>query len=184
MHKEIKYLLLTNSFFLFANNLFAPLFALFIQKIDSAAFHVGGIWSVYIFSVGILAFLISKYENHEEYADYFLIAGFFIRLIGWIAYYFSTQLWHLYLIQIIMAVGESLGSPSFNLIYSRFLTKGEYASDWGLNTTVTSLIVGFASLFGGIIVQNFGFRILFIIMIIFCSISIFIGFYYRKLLDR
>ena len=63
MHKELKYLLLTNSFFLFASNLFAPLFALFIQKIDSAAFHVGGIWSTYIFGVGILTFILSRYEN-------------------------------------------------------------------------------------------------------------------------
>ena len=184
MHKELKYLLLTNSFFLFANNLFAPLFALFIQKIDSAVFHVGGIWSTYIFGVGILTFILSRYENHIEYADYFLIAVFFFRMIGWIAYYFSTQLWHLYLIQIIMAIGEALGSPSYNVIYSRFLTKGKYGSDWGLNTSITSFVIGFASLFGGLIVQYFGFDILFIIMIVSSIISIIIGFYYCKILDK
>ena len=121
MKKQLKQLLLVNSFFLFAMNMFSPLYAVFIQKIDSAIYHVGGIWSFYILTVGILTLIIRNYENHQKYADYFLILGFICRLIGWTSYVFATSLIHLYLIQIIMALGESFGTPSYNLIYSSFL---------------------------------------------------------------
>lgn len=183
MHKQLKYLLITNSFFLFAGNMFSPLYALFIQKIESATVHIGGIWCTFIFAVGILTFIFSRYENHKEYADYFLILGFLCRTIGWIGYMFSMKLWHLYAIQLLMALGESFGTPSYNFIYSRFLTKGKFASDWGVNTSISSFIIGIAALLGGIIVQNFGFNVLFIIMIICSTISIFLGFSYSKILD-
>ena len=154
--------------------MFAPLYGTYVQNINSAIYHVGSIWSFHILSVGILTLFISKYENHKEYADYFLILGFICRAIGWLGYIFATSVIHLYLIQLVMALGELFGTPSFNLIYSSFLTKGKFASEWGINKSLNSFLMAGASFLGGIIwIQHF---ILYNDGIIFCKYSIALKF--------
>lgn len=161
-------------------NLFAPLYAVFIMDLTSEVYHVGGIWGFYIFSVGILVLLISKYENRSKYADYFLILGFVFRVSGWLGYIFANSVIHLYLIQILLALGESFGTPSYNLLYSRYLDKGHFASEWGLNTSISAFIMGGAAILGAIVVKNFGFIPLFVFMIILSLVSMIIALKYRR----
>ncbi|MFH2020177.1 MAG: MFS transporter [archaeon] len=180
MKKQLKILLLINSFFIFGASMFAPLYAIYIQKIEAAVYHIGGIWSFFILSTGILILIISRFENHKEFADYFLIIGFLFRAVGWFGYYYATTLWHLYAVQLFMALGESFGTPSYNLLYSNFLTKGEFASDWGVNSAISSFIMALASLAGGLIVYAYGFKILFGVMIGLSLISSFLALKFRK----
>lgn len=180
MKFQLKLLILLNSFFVFSVNLFAPLYAVYVQKIDSAVYHIGGIWSFYILLAGFLTIFISRFENHKKYADYFLIVGFAFRIIGWFGYIFASSLLHLYLIQIFMALGESFGTPSFNFIYSSYLTKGEIAHDWGINSGINYIIMGAASFLGGMIVYLYGFHALFGAMIFFSSMSILLALKFRK----
>ena len=119
MHKQIKLLIFINGFFVFAINMFAPLYALFIQKISFDVIHVGGVWATYIILSGFLVYLISKYENNLKYADYFLISSFLMRALGWGSYIFATSLWHLYAIQIFLALGEAFGTPSYNSLFCK-----------------------------------------------------------------
>lgn len=180
MKPQLKLLLLVNSFFVFAGNLFAPFYALFVQSINLEIYHIGGIWSVFIFSSGILTLIISRYENHKKYADYFLILGFLFRAFGWLSYLFVERLWQLYLIQIIMAFGEAFGTPTFNFLYSSHLTKGEIATDWGINSAINAFIIGTASFIGGMIIQFFGFNALFMTMVGLALLSSGIAWKYKK----
>lgn len=183
MHKQIGHLLLINSFFVFAISLFAPLYAIYVGKISATIVHVGSIWGVFIFSTGILTYFVSKYENNLRYADYFLISGFLLRAIGWTGYILATYVWHLYLIQIIFALGEAFGTPSYNALFSKYLDKGKFATEWGFHTVINSFMIGTAAFAGAIIVQNFGFTTLFILMIVLSLVSTVIAFIYRKLLE-
>ncbi len=180
MKKQLQILIAINSFFVFAMSMFAPLYAVYIQKIESSTFHIGGIWAFYLMSVAILTFTISKFENRRQYADYFLILGFFCRTAGWFSYIFASSLFHLYLIQLLMALGESFGTPSFDFLYTSFLTRGHIASEWGSDISLNALITAVASLAGGIIVHTFGFTILFCIMIILSFLSTIIAIKYRR----
>ncbi|NTV24109.1 MAG: MFS transporter [Nanoarchaeota archaeon] len=179
MRKELKLLLLINSFFVFAINLFAPFYAVYVQKIDAAVLHIGGIWSFFLLSVGLLTFFISRFENHKEHADYFLIAGFMCRALGWLSYIFADSLWQLYAIQLLMALGEALGTPAYNLIYSSYLTKGEYATDWGASSALSSIITAGAAFTGGIIITTLGFSWLFGMMIALSLVSMGIAIGYK-----
>ncbi len=180
MHKQIKYLLLTNSFFIFAINLFAPLYAIFVRGLTDNLFHVGGVWGFYIFAVGVLVLIISRYENRLKYADYFLILGFVFRVVGWVGYIFAGNILHLYMIQIALALGESFGTPSYNFLYSRFLDKGQVGSEWGLGTSVSAFVMGGAAIVGSLIVSSYGFVPLFVFMIVLSFISMILALKYRK----
>ena len=53
-----------------------------------------------------------------------MILNFGIKIIGWVGYIYVSTLWSLYAIQILFAIGEAIGTPSYDLLYSINLTKG------------------------------------------------------------
>jgi MFS family permease len=86
-------------------------------------------------------------------------------------------------IQILLGLGDSFGTPSFNAIIAEHLDVGRFIeefSDWKL---VLNIATGIGTLIGGIMVKEFGFDWLFIFMTILAIIS-FIGIWVqpRKLL--
>jgi len=180
MQRQIKILITANAFFLLAANAFAPLYAVFVQGITDKVYHVGAIWGTFVFSAGIFVLLFSKYENNLRYANYFLIGGFIIRAIGWAGYMVSTQVWHLYAVQIVLAIGAAMGSPSYSSLYTRYLTKKHYASDWGMDLSIGSILAGIAAFIGGFIVDLYGFNFLLITMIVLSLLSAIVAYIYRK----
>jgi len=181
MRKQIIYLIVINSFFVFAINMFAPLYAAYVQNIDNAVINVGGIWSFYIFGVGIFTYFVSKSENRLKYADS-LVIGFLFRIVGWTGYIFSYSVLHLYLIQVFLALGEAFGSPSYNSLFSTHLEKGKFTRAWGLGISINSIVTGIASFIGSLIVVIAGFKTLFIIMIGMSLVSTVLALRYRDLM--
>ena len=105
------------------------------------------------------------------------------RIMAWIGYIFANSLWHLYLLQIILAIGESVGTVSFNAIYSEHLEKSKAIKQWGAWSSVSTIVGGFAALLGGTIVYYFGFQFLFLIMACLAILAfIFLMIQPRKLL--
>ena len=182
--KNIKKILFINSFFVFSQTMFLPLYAIYIQRIDQAVFHVGGIWSCYILAYGLITFFARKYLNNTEYSSNFMILNFCIKIIGWIGYIYVSELWSLYAIQILFAIGEAIGTPSYDLLYSINLTEGDYATDWGLDKSVNAFITAAGAFIGGFIVHYFGFIILLIIMIFLSTWSIILGLKLKNSLVR
>jgi len=157
-----------------------PIYAIYIQKISPKISHIGGVWGFHIITAGILVFLISRFENNLKYADYFLIGGFLFRAFGWIGYIFANQIWQIYAIQILLAMGVAFGSPSYGFLYSKYLDRGYFASEWGLNLSINSFIIGGAAILGSLIVENYGFEVIFISMIALSLISTILALKYRK----
>ena len=110
--------------------------------------------------------------------------NFAIKIIGWIGYIYASALWSLYAIQILFAIGEALGSTSYELLYSINLTEGDYATDWGLDKSVNAFITAAGAFLGGLIVHYFGFVILLIIMIFLSTWSILLGLKLKDSLAR
>lgn len=184
MKNNIKKILFINSFFVFSQTMFLPLYAIYIQRIDQAVFHVGGIWSCYILAFGLITLFARKHLNNTKYSSDFMILNFAIKIIGWIGYIYASALWSLYAIQILFAIGEALGSTSYELLYSINLTEGDYATDWGLDKSVNAFITAAGAFLGGLIVHYFGFVILLIIMIFLSTWSILLGLKLKDSLAR
>lgn len=184
MKNNIKKILLINSFFVFSQTMFLPLYAIYIQRIDQAVFHVGGIWSCYILAYGFIAYFARTYLNNRDYSSNCMILNFGIKIIGWVGYIYASALWNLYAIQILFAIGEAIGTPSYDLLYSINLTEGDYATDWGLDKSVTAFITAAGAFAGGLIVHYFGFVILLISMIVITTWSIVLGLTFKDSLVR
>lgn len=122
--KPLKILLGINSIFVLGASMFPPLFALFVEELKGGAFVAGSIWATFAIVTGILILIFSRFGDQIKEKEYLVAGGYLLRIIAWIGYFFASSLWHLYILQLILAMGEASGTPAFNAIYSEHLNKG------------------------------------------------------------
>lgn len=180
-NRPLYILIAINSFFILAANMFPPLFALFVKDMGGNVLSSGSIWAVFAIVTGFITLGISFYGDRIQKPEYLVAGGYALRIIAWTGYFLSNAIWQLYALQIVLAIGEALGTPAFNAMYSENLKKGRYVKEWGLSSGLGSIMSGVAALFGGIIAFKFGFRFLFLTMISFSFLSFFaLLFFWKK----
>ncbi len=173
INKIIK-ILITSDFFLNLGwGLVGPVFAIFIlQRIaidDMAqATQVAGFASLSYWAVkSVLQVPIGHYldKTKGERDDFwFMVIGTFIAGFIPIGYLFSTEPWHIYILQMIYAVGMSMVFPPWLAIFTRHIDKNREALEWSLESTFLGAGAGIAGGVGGIIASMFGFPTVFILV--------------------
>lgn len=144
-----------------------PIFAVFItQQIAGATVAtVGFAITIYWATKSILQLFVARFidKNHGEIDDfYFMIAGGIFNAIIISLYYFVTDIWHVYLLQFLIGVGDSFLVPPFYAIFTRHIDKGKEGFEWALYSSF-SLGAGAAlgGALGGILATVVGFRAMF-----------------------
>jgi len=169
--KIIKVLITSDFFFNLGWGLLSPVFAIFIlekiatQSITEAAKVAGFAALFYWITKSIIQVPIGYYldKNHGEKDDFwFMVIGTFLASFVPIGYLFSSMPWHIYLLQILHAIGMSMAFPSWLAIFTRHIDKGREAFEWSMETTSIGAGAGIAGGVGGIMAGVFGFKILFI----------------------
>lgn len=174
MNKSLKTLFVLNSIFVFASSLLGPLYVIFIQGFDNKIITVSISWAVYMFSSTVFMFLVSKYGDKIKEKEYLLAGGFLIRGFAWLGYLFVTSIEGLIIIQIILGLGEALGTPSWGAIFAKHLDNKKEIMDYSNWNIINNLMIAISTLVGGVVVTVFGFRPLFVFMGLLAFIS-FIG---------
>lgn len=179
----LKTLYIFNGIFVLAASMLAPIFAFFAEDIGASIFQVSLLASVFFFSKIIVTLIVRKFGDGMKEKEFLLLGGFLVRALAWFSLIFITSISSLFLVQILLGLGEAIGNPSFNAIFAKHLDKGrqikEY-SEWGI---VVTLSAGTGTLIGGYVVSRYGFQPLFAIMSLLAVVS-FIGIFLkpRKLL--
>ena len=192
LNKIVKVLLISDFFFNCAWGLVSPIFALFIvQKItgDSAkAAEVAGFAALFYWTIkSFLQIPIGKYldKNHGEKDDFwFMLIGHIITAMVPFGYLFSTSALHIYILQIVYAVGMAMLVPSWLAVLSRHIDKGKEAFEWGLSSTTFGFATGITGALGGVIAATYNFNALFILCGLINLVSAFALLYIRKELYR
>ena len=168
----LRLLFVCNGIFVLAASLFGPLYAVYVQRLGhgNGILTISTTWSVFLFATTFFTWLISRIGDKIPKED-LLVAGFLLRAFVWLAYIFITNIPELIVLQILLGLGDALGSPSFDAIFAEHLDKNvhvrEYA-DWHL---ISNIVSGAGTVLGGVIVTKFGFPLLFIVMAIFALLS-------------
>jgi len=163
INRVIRVLITTDILIYSAWGLVTPIFAVFIvDSINGGDAQVAGMAAgIYWVIKSLLQFPIGKYldTNDGERDDYwFLIAGTFLSAVTPLGFLFSSEPWHLYLIQAVYAVGMSMVIPAWGGIFTRHMDKGLEAETWGLESSSLGLGVGIAGFAGGFLATKFGYR--------------------------
>ena len=169
INKVIKYLILSDLIFYSGWGLVSPIFGVFIvEKIQGGTVAVVGVaaaiyWILSsLLRIPIGLFLDSRKGEEDDF--WFLFFGLFIASLAPFGYLIALYSWHIYLLQILYAIGMAMTISGWSAIFTRHIDKGKEAFEWGLNGTSAGIGAGIASALGGLIAFSFGFRVLFILV--------------------
>ena len=171
VNKVIKIMIASDVALLTGFGFMTPIFAIFIAQrvtvgdMAEAARVAGFAMAVYWGFKSVLQIPFGKYldKNYGEKDDlYFVIIGNFLAALSVFGYIFSSQSWHIYILQGIYSLGMAMNIPGWTAIFSRHLDKGQEAFEWATRSTVIGIGAGAAGALGGMVASTFGFNILFI----------------------
>lgn len=165
MQRELKTLLLASSMFMLAGGLFGPIYAIFVEEIGGNLLDAGIAYSAFAIASGALIFFISRWEDHIKHQEKLVVAGYVLSCLGFIGYLLIRNPIDLFLVQIIFGMGEAVGTPAYDGLYSKHLEKGKFVSEWGLWESMSYMIIGVSAASGGFLATLYGFRFLFMVML-------------------
>jgi len=166
INKVVKIMVFSDLFLNSGWGLVGPILAIFIVKnIQGGDARVAGIAvGIYLLVKSLLQVPIAHYLdlNHGEKDDYCaLFIGTLLTVITPIIFIFATISWHIYIAQIIHALGMAMAVPSWYAIFGRHIPKNREALCWGLDSSAMGLGAGIAGIVGGVVASRFGFLPLF-----------------------
>lgn len=173
-----------NLIFVFGASLLGPLYAIYVkQEIGGDILTIGWAFAIYMITVGVVSYIAGKMGDKIKEKEYLLAVGYLIRAVGFFCYTLISTIGGLFLLQLFLGIGEAIANPSFKSIYSIHLDNGRESTQWGIWDMSYSIIVGIATIIGAMIVNSFGFDILFYSMSLLAVIALLVLLFQpRKLL--
>lgn len=153
-----------------------PIFAIFMTEYIQGADlkTVGLAASAYWITLSLVLIPCGRYldRNHGERDDlYFIIIGNTLGAIAVFGFIFSSLSWHIYLLQGVYAIGMGMSIPGYTAIFTRHIDKGKEALSWSVRAALIGAGAGIAGALGGTVAHYFGFKILFLGVVILLLVS-------------
>lgn len=181
VNRLVRYFILADLALFSGWGLIEPVFSVFIiEKIAGATLTSVGIsaaiyWLVKSWVQLPAAQYLDKTEGEKD-DFYALLISLVLAGITALSFILVTQLWQLYLVQLLHAVAFGLYSASWPAMFSRHLDKDKVSLDWSLDSSLLGLAAGVTGLIGGVVAEMFGYTILFFFAGLFSFVSALILF--------
>ncbi|MDO8633187.1 MAG: MFS transporter [Candidatus Wildermuthbacteria bacterium] len=156
-----------------------PIFALFLTEqiaggsIQMVGFAVAVYW---VTKSGIQPFLAHFLDVTDGEKDdfWFLVAGMFAANLVPFGFLFATNMFHIFILQVLHGIAMAMVVPSWAAIFTRHIQKGWEAFSWSIESTALGFAAGLAAAFGGILAGTLGFKAVFLIVGVFGLSSSFL----------
>lgn len=165
--------------------LIGPFFAIFLTQqikggnLAMVGFAAAVFWLIKsLFQPFIAHYLDLKRGEEDDFNA--LVRGFYVANLIPLGYFFSSQIWHIFLLEFIRGIAMAYVVPSWMAIFTRHINKGWEALSWSIHSTAIGFSIGLAAAFGGIIATFLGFKIVFILITGFGLISTTLLFLIKK----
>ena len=165
MSTAYKLLLFSSLIATFADSLFGPLYAIYVEGIGGDLLDVGNTIALYSVATGILIIVAGKVSDRIPKA-LLTTSGFALAAFGTLAYLVIQTPVQLYALQIVFAVSTAFLSAPFSVLLAKHINKGEEGFMWALEGGGGKILFGVGVSIGTFITHAFGFVAVF--LIIFC----------------
>ncbi|MCS7098007.1 MAG: MFS transporter [Candidatus Methanomethyliaceae archaeon] len=166
------------------SGLITPIFAIFITNriIGGTAIVVGFASTIYLafFSITRLASAYIVDRSLSERNKILLsILGTILVGLSYLLYIMARFPWHIYSLQALNGIGTALRYSPFMSLFTRYIDKGQESLEWGMAAVSTSMGQALTAAISGILIEEYGFNIVFsmagiiIIMSSFIPITIY-----------
>lgn len=176
INKVIRILISTDILMQSGWGLIGPIFAIFLTKqvrggsLEMVGFVAAVFW---ITKSAVQPFIAHALDTKGgEKDDFkFLIWGMFLANLAPLGYFFATEIWQIFLLEILRGLAMACVVPSWFGIFTRHIDQGWEAFSWSLESTGVGFAAGIAGALGGILAAAVGFKIVFILAAIFGLLS-------------
>ncbi len=176
LNKLVRYFVVSDLVLLAGWGLIEPIFSIFVvdtvrnATIVTVGTAVGIYWILKSIIQIPLATFLDKYDGERD-DFYALILGIMITGGSAVLFAFVHEIWQLYLVQAMHAVGFALYFVAWPSIFSRHLDKDKVSFEWALDNTAASIGAGASAFLGGFFVSKFGFQVVFVSAGALCALS-------------
>ncbi|MDD5416860.1 MAG: MFS transporter [Candidatus Aenigmarchaeota archaeon] len=164
INEKLKLLLFGSAVWYLGEGMFGPLFAIFSESIGGNILDITSAWAVYLFATGILIIVIGHISDTTVKKEKLMIFGYALNALFTFGWLFVTRPEQLFIVQIGLGIAAALATPTWEALYSNHSNKKKMGFMWGFFEGTTNMITAFAIVIGGLIVNFYSFKILFIIM--------------------
>lgn len=154
-----------------AGAMLGPIYALFVENVGGSLMDASIAGGIFAFVAGVTTLISGKYSDKVKENKLIVVLGYSIMGIGFLAYFWVTSVFFLFIVQAIIGLGEAIYSPAFDAIYSKHLDQHKSGTQWGAWESMNYFTTAVGAIIGGGLVTFFGFQALFIIMAILCFSS-------------
>ncbi|MEK7579958.1 MAG: MFS transporter [Patescibacteria group bacterium] len=173
-------------FFVFIFAFSGPFVSVFIVKgITGATVSIVGIAAmIFLVTKSTLQIpfsrLVDKAASENKVIGVYSIGQIIIALCPLILA-FSTNQWHIFLAQFSCGFGNALTYPSYNALFTQHIDKEQTAFEWSFYDTIIGFAGAGAAALGGVMIDKFGFKIVFLITAVIILLGSFLPlFFYRR----
>ena len=181
---NILYKLLITSFNIscFSEGVIMPIYAVFVQKVGGDILDAGFAMGIFLITEGVFTMLVHRVKWNARQRLFLMVGGWVIWLVGICSYLFISNIWTLFLSQVLTAIGNAVADPVLDQEIAEHMDKGIKEFEWGIFEGSKAFVDGSAAIIGAAIASFFGFQTLIGVMILTASISLtLILVYVRKL---
>lgn len=185
-HPNLFYKVLIASFSLstFAEGIILPIYAIFVQKIGGDILDAGYAMGLFLITTGILTALVHRTTWSPRARIFLMVFGWAVWLVGIGSYLFISNIWTLFLAQILSATGDAIADPVFEVELVDHTDEELKEYEWGLFDGSKDIVDGIAAILGGIVVSAFGFRVMIYAMVTTATISFLMILWYVSKLRK
>lgn len=166
------------AFSTFAQGIFMPIYAFFVQKIGGGILETSWAIAVYSILAGAGTIAIHKTSWSPRYRMHFLWFGWLLWVLSIGVYFVIVQnILTLYISQILNALGDALSKPIWDAEFTKKIER-DPAQAWAFFEGTISIFGGIATLLGGFVATLYGFDVLLYCVMATAAISFLMIVYY------
>lgn len=161
-----------------------PIYAIFVQGIGGDILEASGAIAIFLLVSGLTTIAVHRSAWSEKHRSKLLVYGWLLWVIGIGGYFFIFNIYTLFIVQVIVALGNAIADPAFSAELDDNISKNKKSYSWGIFQGTQDIANSIAAVVGGLIASLFGFRVLIIFMFLSATLSFFIILYYVKIKNR
>lgn len=164
LNRKTKILLYGSNIWSLGEGMMGPILAIFNERVGGDILDVSWIWATYLIATGIFTVFVGNLSDNKISKEKLLVTGYVLNTVFTFSYLFVASSVQLFFVQAGLGFAAALATPTWDALYASNEDETKAGYIWGLAGGRDQLITGVAILLGGLIVNYFDFKVLFITM--------------------
>ena len=180
MHLVIRILLLTALLANFADGLYTPVYAAYVEEVGGGVLDAGLSWSVNLIVFGVLAVVLSRVQARSRRKVWYLIVGYLLSALSSALFAVIRVPGMLYVVQFIRGLSWAMVGPVWDAFFTLYVDRGRATVEWGYYEGGWSIAMGVGSAVGGILLTVSSFQALFFLSSLLNVLAASVIFLHRR----